>query len=293
MTPRLSTRNVRFPEFVPTRCLSGYGPIPAGTLEVVHVSYWRILAVSVVAEFFGKPNQAWSMCKENTAYEQSGMSNRLLIQGILAKLAFISNRRRESATFTHEKLMRTLITCLAIMTLTTSAHADIFGISTGQSLNDLSPQDVDEGIPRAGIARRYKITPPKPNPYFVHYEVYASSGAGVCAIYALSANRPEAELSKAQGEFNELKTVLDAKYGEGNARMGLVLFMDQATKIFGVHTVSYGASWFGDIKKIEKNLAHLSLVSVQNPVGVGVVYEFDNFHKCANSHDVPITDEGL
>ena len=26
MTPLLSTRNVRFPEFVPTRCLSGYGP---------------------------------------------------------------------------------------------------------------------------------------------------------------------------------------------------------------------------------------------------------------------------
>ena len=41
MTPRLSTRNVRFPEFVPTRCLSGYGPILAANLEAVDVSYWR------------------------------------------------------------------------------------------------------------------------------------------------------------------------------------------------------------------------------------------------------------
>lgn len=32
------------------------------------VPSWRILAINVVAAFFGKPNQDWSMCEENTAY---------------------------------------------------------------------------------------------------------------------------------------------------------------------------------------------------------------------------------
>ncbi len=37
MTPLLSTRNVRFPEFVPTRCLSGYGPKPAVAPGIVAI----------------------------------------------------------------------------------------------------------------------------------------------------------------------------------------------------------------------------------------------------------------
>lgn len=38
------------------------------SLEVVHFSYWRVLPINVVAESFGKLNQAWSMCEENIAY---------------------------------------------------------------------------------------------------------------------------------------------------------------------------------------------------------------------------------
>lgn len=35
------------------------------------VGYLRILAINVVAAFFGMPNRSWSMCEENTAYGKS------------------------------------------------------------------------------------------------------------------------------------------------------------------------------------------------------------------------------
>ncbi len=36
------------------------------------VRNWRILDINVVAAFFRMPDRAWSMCKENTAYDPSG-----------------------------------------------------------------------------------------------------------------------------------------------------------------------------------------------------------------------------
>lgn len=40
------------------------------TWRVAMSSFGAILAINVVSAFFGKPNRAWSMCEENTAFSR-------------------------------------------------------------------------------------------------------------------------------------------------------------------------------------------------------------------------------
>lgn len=65
-------------------CRSAIGPIMAVTSGAAHVSPWCILAINVIAAFFGKPNRALAMCEENTACATAAhtIGDRMALAGI-------------------------------------------------------------------------------------------------------------------------------------------------------------------------------------------------------------------